>query len=167
MKIFEIKVNNKTTYTIDTEDYDNLTRYYDEKTTYVEILEAYEFIPQAFSKYENNKCILSDLLNFLDYYRDFENNVEKYYYDLLYPEEVPYLSNWFDFSEPEEFFNEYFDSPFEAASAIHFGKVNWFDNYIRFNAYGNLQTCFEIYFEDYQDDIIKQWLKEHFECEVY
>lgn len=167
MMIFEIKINNKTTYTVNTEDYDNLTRYYDEKTTHVEILEAYEFIPQSFSEYVNNKCTLSDLLNFLDFYRSFENDLEKYYNDLLYPEEIPYLDGIVDFSDPEDFFNTYFLSPFEAASAVFFGKINWMDNYIKFNGYGNLESISYINFDDYAEEIIEQWLKEHFENEVY
>ena len=167
MKIFEIKINNnKTTYTIDSDDYEKLTKYYDEETTQVEILEAYEFIPKAFSEYVNNKCMLSDLLNFLDYYRCFEEDFEDYYNDLEYQDEIPYLYELIDFSDPEEFFNTYFESPFEAASAAHFGKINWMDNYIKFNGYGNLETIPYIDFDDYAGDIIEQWLKEKFEREV-
>lgn len=167
MEIFEIKINNKTTYTIDTEDYDKLTKYYSEDTTHVEILKAYEFVPQAFKKYVNDKCILSDLLNFLDYYRSFEEDLEKYYNDLLYPEEVPYLDEIIDFSDPEYFFETYFNSTYEAARATQFGQVNWFDDYIKFDGYGNLKSIPSIDFDDYAEEIIEQWLKEHFTHEVY
>ena len=41
----------------------------------------------------------------------------------------------------ESFFETFFqDNPYEAARAKHFGDVNWSDPYIRFNAYGNLET---------------------------
>ena len=41
----------------------------------------------------------------------------------------------------ESFFETFFqDNPYEAARATHFGDVNWSDPYIRFNAYGNLET---------------------------
>ena len=163
MKIFEIKINNnKTTHTIDTETYDNLSKYYDENTAKVEILKAYEFVPQSFKEYVNNKCALSDLMNFLDFYREFEEDFEDYYNDLEYQEEIPFLYELIDFSEPEDFFNTYFESPHEAACATQFGNVHWFDNYIYFNAYGNLETLYEIPYDDYKDEIIEQWLKENF-----
>lgn len=163
MKIFEIKINNnKTTYTIDTDDYENITRYYDEETTNVEILEAYEFIPKAFSKYVNNKCMLSDLLNFLDYYRCFEEDFEDYYNDLEYQEEIPFLYDILDFSDPEEFFKEYFESPYDAVLSVQYGDVHWSDNYIYFNGYGNLETLYEIPYDDYKNEIIEQWLQENF-----
>ena len=41
----------------------------------------------------------------------------------------------------EEFFEQYFTDPMEAASATFFGNVkSWSDEYIRFNAYGNLES---------------------------
>lgn len=163
MKIFEIKINNnKTTHTIDTNDYDNITRYYDAETTNVEILESYEFVPQAFSEYVNNKCTLETLLFFVEYYVDFEEVFENYYNDLENPDEVPYIYELIDFSDPEDFFNTYFTNPYEAARATQFGKVNWFDDYIKFDGYGNLKSVPSINFDDYAGDIMEQWLKENF-----
>lgn len=44
----------------------------------------------------------------------------------------------------EEFFETYFSNPMEAARATFFGKINsWGDEYIRFNAYGNLESMTE------------------------
>jgi hypothetical protein len=44
----------------------------------------------------------------------------------------------------EEFFNTYFSDPMEAARATFFGDIqNWSDDYIRFNAYGNLESMGE------------------------
>ena len=53
-------------------------------------------------------------------------------------EDAPY-----DFDE--EFFNTYFNgNPMEAARATFFGRVfSWADPYIRFNAYGNLESMSE------------------------
>ena len=167
MKIFEIKINNnKTTHTVDTNDYDNLTRYYDEETTNVEILKAYEYVPQEFSEYVNNKCTLATLLFFVEYYAEFEEDLEQYYNDLESQEEIPFLYELIDFSEPEDFFNTYFESPHEAACATQFGNVHWFDNYIYFNGYGNLETLYEIPYDDYKDEIMEQWFNENFEREV-
>ena len=52
-------------------------------------------------------------------------------------EEIPYE---FD----DEFFSTYFTDPMEAARATYFGKIqSWADPYIRFNAYGNLESMSE------------------------
>lgn len=62
---------------------------------------------------------------------------------------------WEEFSD--DFFDIYFSGrPMEAARATHFGNVNWSDNWIRFNAYGNLETICSLAFEDFEsylDDI--------------
>lgn len=57
-----------------------------------------------------------------------------------------------------EFFKINFKNPFDSAKATFFGKIkNWSDEYIRFNAYGNLEsfTNYEAEWEadDYVDDI--------------
>ncbi len=163
MKIFEIKINNnKTTHTVDTNDYDKLTRYYDEETTNVEILKAYEYVPQEFSEYVNNKCTLATLLFFVEYYAEFEEDLEQYYNDLENQDKIPYLYELMDFSDPEYFFNTYFSNPYEAARDTQFGKVNWFDDYIKFDGYGNLKSVPSIDYDDYAGDIIEQWLEEKF-----
>lgn len=43
----------------------------------------------------------------------------------------------------QDFFNEYFETPYEAARATQFGNVHWSDEYIKFNGYGNLESCSE------------------------
>lgn len=59
----------------------------------------------------------------------------------------------------EEFFKVYFTDPMEAARATFFGKINsWCDEYIKFNAYGNLESMSE-------DDALEEidnYLKEIF-----
>jgi len=45
----------------------------------------------------------------------------------------------FDFGD--DFFDTFFNNkPMEAARAATFGSINWSDNYIRFNGYGNLES---------------------------
>jgi len=44
----------------------------------------------------------------------------------------------------EEFFDTYFSNPMDAARATFFGKIeSWSDDYIKFNAYGNLESMSE------------------------
>lgn len=57
----------------------------------------------------------------------------------------------------DEFWEIYFDdNPQEAARATYFGDIrNWNDPYIRFNAYGNLETTYKIDYEPYEDEILE------------
>lgn len=107
-------------------------------------------------------CNGQNLLDFLDKYINLEEDLEEYYNDLENQDEIPYLYELMDFSDPEEFFNTYFSNPYEAARATQFGKVNWFDDYIKFDGYGNLKSVPSINFDDYAGDIMEQWLKENF-----
>lgn len=50
-----------------------------------------------------------------------------YYDDMIY-----------DFDEYT--INEFFNSPFEALRACHFGDVSFTDDYFRFDGYGNIET---------------------------
>lgn len=62
-----------------------------------------------------------------------------------------------------EFWEIYFDdNPQEAARATYFGDIkNLNDPYIRFNAYGNLETTYKIDYEPYEDEILEEWLNQH------
>ena len=63
----------------------------------------------------------------------------------------------------DEFWEIYFDdNPQEATRATYFGDIrNWNDPYIRFNAYGNLETTYKIDYEPYEDEILEEWLNQH------
>lgn len=168
MKIFEIKINNDKTLTVDTDNLDNLFNY---AITYekehgiqpdIEILKSYEYVPQQFANHVKDLCNFSVLISFISHYKHLQEDLEQYYNDLENQDEIPYLYELMDFSDPEEFFNTYFTNPYEAARATQFGKVNWLDDYIKFDGYGNLQSVPYINFNDYDAEIIEQWLKENF-----
>ena len=58
----------------------------------------------------------------------------------------------------EEFFDVSFSNPMDAARATYFGEIqSWSDEYIRFNAYGNLESLSEHEvlgeIEDYMEEI--------------
>lgn len=94
--------------------------------------------------YEENN--LSEL-DIKDIYDDIDDN-----YDII---------DWMD--NDDEFWNIYFnDDPQEAARATYFGNIrNWNDPYIRFNAYGNLETTYAIDYELYGQEVIEEWLNQH------
>lgn len=74
----------------------------------------------------------------------------------------PDTLDWVPFDD--EFFNTYFDDPYEAASAVFFGNIkNWNDDYIRFNAYRNLESTNSIDYETYDEEIIENWVCEKIE----
>lgn len=62
----------------------------------------------------------------------------------------------------DDFFNMAFSDPMEAARATFFGNIkDWFDEYIRFDGYGNLESVSE-----YEvDEVIEGYLEEIFEHE--
>lgn len=162
MIIFRIAINNEKTITVDTKNYDELFNYDDLENTEITIYESFEYVPQQFGKHVNNQCNLSDLISFIAIYKNFKEDLEEYYDDITYQNEIPFLYDILDFSDPEEFFKEYFESPYDAVLSVQYGDVHWSDNYIYFNGYGNLETLYEIPYDDYKNEIIAQWLQENF-----
>lgn len=59
----------------------------------------------------------------------------------------------------EDFFQTYFNDVFEAVRATQYGEYSFSDEYVHFNAYGNLDSCSEWELEDE----IKSNLQEIFE----
>lgn len=64
----------------------------------------------------------------------------------------------------EDFFNTYFyNNPMEAVRSVSFGEYNFNDVYVRFNAYGNLETLdeYDLYRElrENKEDIIDEYLR--------
>ena len=90
-----------------------------------------------------------------------ESNLEDVFnkLDTEYQENI---IDWIPFDE--DFWENYFnDNPQEAARATYFGNIrNWNDEYIRFNAYGNLETTNHIDYENYDEEILEAWLKQTF-----
>lgn len=69
------------------------------------------------------------------------------------------FADWQPFNE--DFFRVFFTDPYEAARATHFGDVNWADDRIRFDAYGNLETTHDIDLAYEADEIMNQFLVEN------
>jgi hypothetical protein len=58
------------------------------------------------------------------------------------------------YENDEEFFTLFFKNPMEAVRATQFGNYNYSDDYVRFNGYGNLDSCSEWeLLEDLKDNI--------------
>ena len=65
------------------------------------------------------------------------------------------------YENDEEFFDMFFKGrPAEVARAIHYGDFNYNDEYIKFNAYGNLKTLSEY---DYEE-LLKENVEEIIDC---
>lgn len=62
----------------------------------------------------------------------------------------------------KDFFNCFFGDKMEVARAVYFGNIqSWTDEYIRFNAYGNLESLNEF-------DVVEEidnYVEDIFECE--
>lgn len=63
----------------------------------------------------------------------------------------------------EEFFEVYFKDKMEVARAICYGNYNYMDAYVKFNAYGNLESCSEWEkereIEGYKEEILDHYLE--------
>lgn len=59
--------------------------------------------------------------------------------------------DWLDYQyNDDEFFEIYFgDKPLEAVRAVCYGEYNYTDEYVKFDSYGNLESCnkYELYEE--------------------
>lgn len=80
--------------------------------------------------------------------------------------------DWLDYQENnEDFFETYFAKKDEVARAICYGDYNYMDDYVRFNAYGNLESCNEWEYEDelksYIDDIVDNLTEEKDNLTIY
>lgn len=55
------------------------------------------------------------------------------------------LEDYYWYNHDEEFYDIFFQSKDEVARAVYYGGDNYryMDSYVRFNAYGNLNTCCE------------------------
>lgn len=62
----------------------------------------------------------------------------------------------------EEFFEIYYNKPYEVARAIYYGDYNFNDEYVKIDVYGNLESIskwgFEDLIKDYQTEIIEEYL---------
>lgn len=84
-------------------------------------------------------------------------------YNQIYDPSAIEMDEWFNFDE--EFFETFLHdrSPYDVALMTYFGKIqSWSDPYIRFNAYGNLETTDEIDYEPYANEILQEWVREKY-----
>lgn len=82
------------------------------------------------------------------------------------------LEDYYMYSFDEEFFEIFFGNPMEVARATYFGNIqNWNDDYIRFNAYGNLESMssyeYDSMLEDNEEEIIETALELYQEGHLY
>ena len=74
--------------------------------------------------------------------------------------------DWLDYYEnTEDFFDLWFpNKPDEAVRAALYGDYEYMDDYVRFNAYGNLESCSELEYEkeieENAEEIIDTYINE-------
>lgn len=71
----------------------------------------------------------------------------------------------------EDFFETYFKTKDEVARAICYGDYNYMDDFVRFNAYGNLESAskyqVEEEIENYKEEIIEHYLELYKNKNIY
>lgn len=97
----------------------------------------FEGFPEEF--YSESGCDFEKIFKYIEL--DYENKDDSEKVSLWneYCSEQSNEDEIYDFDD--EFFDTYFaNKPMEAARAASFGEVNWSDDYISFNSYGNLKS---------------------------
>lgn len=78
---------------------------------------------------------------------------------------------WIWENEKEFFDTFFFKNPYEAARAIYYGSYAFTDPYVRFNAFGNIESLteyeFEEDFKDYIDEIIESLEEVEIDLDYY
>lgn len=81
---------------------------------------------------------------------------------------LDYLDYW---ENDEEFFETMFESKSEVARAVCYGDYSYTDDYVKFNAYGNLESVSQWELEeklnDYKEEIIDEYLNAYEEDKEY
>ena len=81
---------------------------------------------------------------------------------------LDYLEFW---GNDEEFFNTFFESPMDAIRATHYGDYNYNDDYVRLNAYGNIESFSEWErneeIKDNIDDIVDNLVEYYYNIYIY
>ena len=68
--------------------------------------------------------------------------------------------DWLDYQEnDEEFFDIYYNNALEAVRAVCYGDYNYTDEYVKINAYGNLESCGSYELEEELKDNIEEITK--------
>lgn len=89
----------------------------------------------------------NQLRDMVEYVNDYDGSLESLKY----------------YENDDDFFNTYFsDDVIEAVRAVSFGDYNYSDDYVRFDAYGNLKSASEYEYyselEEYADEIAERYL---------
>jgi hypothetical protein len=76
------------------------------------------------------------------------------------------------FENDEYFFQDFFQNKVdEAVRAVCYGNYEYMDDYVKFNAYGNLDSCSEYQYrnevENNRDEIIEHYLELYADNNVY
>ena len=74
------------------------------------------------------------------------------------------LENLEYYENDEYFFSNYFSgNVMEAVRAVSFGDYNYSDDFVKFDSYGNLETCteseYEREIENYADEIVEEYMR--------
>ena len=65
--------------------------------------------------------------------------------------------DWLDYQEnDEEFFDVYYNNTLEAVRAVCYGDYNYTNEYVKINAYGNLESCGSYELEEELKIILKK-----------
>lgn len=128
-------------------------------------METKLYVP-IFLSHMEIKAQLQSLEDFLYKENDFLNmSIDDIYDEIDDISGIEY-SEWISFDD--RFWDDYFQNDEnysaaeKAAKAVYFGHIrSWNDNFVKFNAYGNLESQRNVDINDYDEEIIEQWIVEN------
>ena len=100
-----------------------------------------------------------NLYKFEDFEDSYIDTLEEMYNSLDYKDEIPFLNEIFE--NDWDILEDYFSDKKSAVLAVQYGDYLINDKYVYFNGYGNLVSCNYKPYEDYENEIFKQWLNEN------
>jgi hypothetical protein len=129
----------------------------DEYTTREEVMITdYEGFPEVF--YSESGCEWEKIFKYIDLdYENLDDSEKVSLWNEYCQESKGGEDQIFEFDE--EFFEMCFSgsNPMEVARAASFGSLNWSDDYIKFNGYGNLES-FDSPIDEIDEDELLEWL---------
>lgn len=110
------------------------------------------------SEYSSQEIMLARLEE-LEYNSRNIEDLQDIYNDIINQDEIPQI--WEYMVNDCEHLKEYFNDITTFIKAVQYGDYNIHDEYVKFNGYGNLVSCNYIPYQDYEQEIFNQWLKEN------
>lgn len=128
----------------------------------IQITETYHDLANELSRWQDGTLTAFELYTFLLQFERVKNySLEKLFYDLKYPEETELSYYYTDIDLLDEWIECQFENDVKAAFKYDKSKVNFNDRYFFINSENQLETLWELPFDEFVDDLYHCWIDEN------